>query len=180
MTTDVKEPWIVVGYDLFAKNGPPGLKIEVIARTVQKSKSSFYHHFADVGVFTEHLVRHHLKRTKIIAQQERLCNTINPDLIDLLLAVKQDLLFNRQLRVNRHIPAFKTCFEQSNKEIADAFLIVWAKDIGLTDKPELANALFKLALENFYLQMTDASFTRDWLLNYFSELRLMVTDFRRS
>lgn len=179
MTTDTKEPWIAVGYDLFAKDGPQGLKVEVIARAVQKSKSSFYHHFADVELFTEVLLSYHLKRTKIIAQREKLCNTINPDLIDLLLDVKQDLLFSRQLRVNRHTPAFRTCFEQSNKEITDVFLDVWAKDIGLTDKPSLARSLFKLSLENFYLQITEESLTQEWLLNYFSELRLMVTEFNR-
>ena len=51
--TDTKLPWILCGYDIFSKEGSNGLKIEVIARRVNKSKSSFYHHFADLDLFIE-------------------------------------------------------------------------------------------------------------------------------
>ena len=56
MTKDNKLPWILCGYNIFSKEGPKGLKIEVIARQVSKNKSSFYHHFADLEVFTEILL----------------------------------------------------------------------------------------------------------------------------
>lgn len=42
MNEGLKLPWIIAGYDLFAKEGPKGLKIEVMASNVKKSKSSFY------------------------------------------------------------------------------------------------------------------------------------------
>jgi len=179
MTFDSKEPWILVGYDLFAKEGPAALKVEVMARLVNKSKSSFYHHFADVDVFTELLLNYHLKRSHIIAQRESRCERITPDLIHVLLDVKQDLLFNRQLRVNRHNPAFKTCLERSTQAVESAFLAVWAKDLGLADKAHLAHSLFKLTLENFYLQLTEATLTYEWLAHYFSEVRSMVTEFKK-
>lgn len=180
MLTDHKEPWILVGYDRFAKEGPGGLKIEVIARMVKKSKSSFYHHFADVEIFTGLLLDYHLERTHRIAQRELTCERIIPDLINVLLDVKQDLLFNRQLRVNRHNPAFNKCLEMSNQKVEGAFLDLWIRDIGLTDKTHLARPLFSLALENFYLQLTEDVLTYDWLQRYFSGLRSLVTQFKSS
>jgi AcrR family transcriptional regulator len=85
MMKDSKQPWILCGYNIFSKEGPKGLKIEVIARQVNKNKSSFYHHFADLEVFTEILLNFHLERSEIIAAQERLCKTVIPDLVNLLI-----------------------------------------------------------------------------------------------
>lgn len=42
-----------------------------------------------------------------IAQLEAACPSIDPHLIDLLLAHQTDLFFSRQLRVHRHLPAFE-------------------------------------------------------------------------
>ncbi|NQZ48466.1 MAG: TetR/AcrR family transcriptional regulator, partial [Erythrobacter sp.] len=68
---DLLLPWIKAGYTLFAEEGPQGLKVEVIARRVNKSKSSFYHHFADLEVFTEFLLDHHLKQSAHLAELEK-------------------------------------------------------------------------------------------------------------
>lgn len=179
MTEKIKQPWILEGYKLFLKEGQKGLKIEVIARKINKSKSSFYHLFADIECFIEELLTYHLEQAKIIADRERLCDSIDPALIDLLLEVKEDLLFNRQLRVNRSNLVFKQCFEKANQLVGNAFLEVWAEEIGLENKPKLAEIFFGLVLENFYLQLTDETLTYDWLSDYFKNIRLMVGEFNK-
>ncbi|MFK7907077.1 MAG: TetR/AcrR family transcriptional regulator [Chitinophagales bacterium] len=179
MTSKIKEPWIALGYDLFAKEGPKGLKVEVIARKVGKSKSSFYHHFADLEVFTELLLAHHLQRTKIMAQREALCENVDPELIQVLLDFKQDLFFSRQLRVNREVKTFKECFEKANQEVGSVFLEVWAKDIGLQGKNGLASTVLDFTTENFYLQLTEENLNYRWLSNYFKEIKQMVGGIKR-
>ena len=179
MTENIKQPWILEGYELFLKESLKGLKIEVMARKVNKSKSSFYHLFADIDCFLEELLSFHLERAKIISERERLCKSIDPDLINLLVEVKEDLLFNRQLRVNRSNPAFKQCFEKANQLVGNAFLEVWAKEIGLENKPKLAEIFFGLVLENFYLQLTEETLTYEWLSDYFKNIRSMVTEFNK-
>jgi hypothetical protein len=179
MTENIRQPWILEGYKIFSEEGSKGLKVEVISRKVVKSKSSFYHLFADIDCFTEELLTFHIERAKIIAEREKACNSIDPALINLLLEVKQDLLFNRQLRVNRSNTAFKQCFEKANQLVGNAFLEVWAKEIGLENKPKLAEIFFGLVLENFYLQLTDDSFTYNWFSDYFKNIRLMVAGFNK-
>ncbi len=49
--TENKDIWIKTGYEIFALSGENGLKIEVLAKKVGISKSSFYHHFADLEIF---------------------------------------------------------------------------------------------------------------------------------
>jgi AcrR family transcriptional regulator len=178
MTKDSKQPWILVGYNIFAKEGTTGLKVEVIARKVGKSKSSFYHHFADMEIFTEALLNYHIERAIVIADMEKGCKNVVPDLLNVLIEVKEDLLFNRQLRINRQIPAFKNCFEKSSKVVGEAILGIWAEMLGLGDNSHLAQIVLNLSLENFYLQITDDSLTYDFLLNYVNDLKRMVAGFQ--
>ncbi|MFZ4399682.1 MAG: TetR/AcrR family transcriptional regulator, partial [Bacteroidales bacterium] len=44
----MEEIWIIKGYETFAFFGENGLKVEQLAKSVGISKSSFYHHFADL------------------------------------------------------------------------------------------------------------------------------------
>ena len=172
----MKEPWIRAGCTLFAHEGPAGLKVEVLARRVGKNKSSFYHHFADLEVFTEQLLTYHLKRVRDIANLERQCPRVVPDLLRLLVTVEEDLLFNRQLRSHRAVPAFGQCVEATNQEIAGALVPVWAEAFGLADRPQVARRLLHLVVDNFYLQLTHQVLTYEWLLTYVGQLRTLVQE----
>ncbi len=99
MISKTQVPWIKEGYRVFAGEGPPGLKVERLAKGVGKNKSSFYHHFADLEIFTSALLSYHLDQTKVVAGKEANCFTLE-DLIDVLTEHKVDLLFNRQLRIH--------------------------------------------------------------------------------
>lgn len=176
---DLLLPWIKAGYSLFAKEGPQGLKVEVIARRVNKSKSSFYHHFADLEVFTEFLLDHHLKQSAEIAELEKSCKTIDPELIDVLIGVKEDLLFNRQLRFHRDNLSYKACFEKANEEVGEALLEVWANDLGLEGNLHLAKNMFELALENFYLQINEETLNKSWLSQYFQQIKSTISGIKK-
>ena len=176
---DIERPWILVGYSLFAKEGPAAVQVQVMARQVQKSKSSFYHLFADLDIFTEVLLNYHLERSKVIAEKESLCQNLVPDLVNLLLEVKEDLLFNRQLRVHRSKANFNHFLEKADAVVQESFYKVWARDIGLAEKPHLAKDVFALALENFYLQLTEQHLNYEWLAQYFQNLRGLVQQFKR-
>ena len=97
MFTDTEKPWIEAGYRIFAYKGPDALKVELLAREVGISKSSFYHHFADLNIFTDKLTSLHIHKAEIIAAEAKLCQKFDPDFILLLMSNKEDLLFNRQI-----------------------------------------------------------------------------------
>ena len=173
-----KNIWVQTGYKLFADKGPHGLKVEVLAKQVGISKSSFYHHFADVEVFTTYLLQHHLDQTRLMAEQERQCEKIDPHLISVLVEHKTDLLFNRQLRVERQNPVFQQCLSQSNAIAGHSFIEVWTRDLQLKLAPHLMQGIFELALENFYLQITPDTLNQAWLSAYFKNLARIVASFR--
>ncbi len=180
MKETIRQPWINIGYELFSQQGPKGLKVAVLSKLVNKNKSSFYHHFADIEVFTAFLLVHHLERTKEIAIRAKACEKMVPDMLHLLVNIKQDLLFNRQLRINRQLPEFKSCFEKANKIVENAFIKIWSEALGLDEKENLAQIVLNLTVENFYLQITAETLCYDWILNYFNEILLMVKVLRTS
>lgn len=172
-----KASWVLVGYEIFSLKGDKELKVEDLARKVGISKSSFYHHFADMEYFIEELLKHHLNQTQIIAQKEKSANKIDPDLINILIEHKTDLLFNRQLRVNRENKLYSNILARSNEVAADYFIDIWQRDLNMKFTKQQLDGAFNLALENFYLQITYENINKDWLSNYFAELKSVLVRF---
>lgn len=177
MTKDNKEIWIKKGYEIFSISGQSGLKIEPLAKTVGKSKSCFYHFFADLELFTDYLLKHHIEQSNIIAIKERQAKNIDPELINVLIEHKTDLLFNRQLRINQDTKSFSLTLKQSNKIVGDAFVNVWVKDLGLQLTQKQIEGIFTLALENFFLQINVETLNYEWLSAYFRNLKRIASNF---
>lgn len=177
MTNDNKEIWIKNGYEIFAISGQTGLKIEPLARIVGKSKSSFYHHFADMELFIDDLLKYHIEQSYIIAAKEQQATNINPDLINILVDHQTDLLFNRQLRINQNVKSFSDTLQQSNKIVGDAFVYLWIKDLNLQLTQKQIEGIFTLALENFYLKINKDNLNHKWLSAYFDELKRITSNF---
>jgi len=177
MTVVNKDIWIKTGYEIFALHGLNGIKIEPLAKKVGISKSSFYHHFADIDIFIDYLLKYHLKQSYAIAEKEKNCNNIDPELINILVEYKIDLLFNRQLRVNREIKIFNDILIKSNQIVADSFVMVWVRDLNLKLSQRQLAGIFELALENFYLQITAENLNQNWLSSYFSNVKRIASNF---
>lgn len=165
--------WIESGYRTFAFEGPTGLMVERLSRSVGKSKSSFYHHFADLEIFTNELLKYHLNIVKIIAQKEEIARN-ESELIGILIEHKIDFLFNRQLRIHRENKDFESCFLKSNEISKPAILPIWGRVIGLDDNHYLAKMVFMLSIENFFLQITNETLTQKWLKEYFYGIKKLV------
>ena len=170
MDSKIKKPWLKVGYTIFSKEGPKGLKIQVLAREVGKSKSSFYHCFADIELFIEELLELHKVKSHEVFKRIRLCEYIMPDVFEVLVESKEEAFFNRQLKINRHIEEYRVCFEKIHKPIEDALFEFWPEAIGLGDKPRLSRMILTLAVDNFYLRLTDETFTDAGLNSYLDEI----------
>lgn len=178
MTNDNQEIWIKKGYEIFALYGQAGLKIEPIAKSVGKSKSSFYHYFVDLEIFIGHLLKNHIEQSKIIAKKEQDAKNIDPELITVLLEHRTDLLFNRQLRINQNNQSYLETLFLSNKIVGDAFVNVWVKDLNLQLSPKQIEGIFSLAIENFFLQINSENLNYDWLSAYFANLKRIASGFK--
>lgn len=170
--------WIAKGYEIFAFEGPAGLKIERLAKAVVKNKASFYHFFADMDVFISHLLDHHLCAAYTMAEKESKAAD-QRQLIAVFIEHKVDLLFNRQLRIHRDKKGFKECFIKTNEISVPAILPIWQKIIGLEQEHYLSQMVFMLSIENFFLQISDDTLNESWLSNYFESIKQLVQQFRK-
>ncbi len=175
--TDKTEIWIIKGYEIFSFLGVEGLKIEHLAKEVGISKSSFYHHFADLDIFLEKILLHHLNKSSIIAEKERIAKNINPDLINILIEHKTDLLFNRQLRINSNKSNFNDTLNKSSRIIGTDFIKLWLTDTKLNLTTKQAEGIFELAMENFFLQINQDNINKEWLATYFDNLKRITRNF---
>jgi AcrR family transcriptional regulator len=175
--TDSKDIWIETGYGIFAQKGENGLKIDSLAKKVGISKSSFYHHFADLEIFVDYLLKHHIKQSYIIAEKEQNAQSIEPELINILIEHKTDLFFNRHLRVNKEIKNYSDTLILSNKIVGNSFVMLWVKELKLSMTPQQLEGIFELALDNFYLQMTKDNFNEKWLSQYFDKIKRIILSF---
>jgi hypothetical protein len=112
-----------------------------------------------------------------MAEKEQQANSIDPELINILVEHRTDLLFNRQLRINQNIPSFADTLMKSNKIVGNGFVNVWVKDLGLQLSEKQIEGIFTLALENFFLQINADNLTYQWLSEYFTNLKKITSYF---
>lgn len=159
---------------MIAENGFNRISIESIARSMSKSKSSFYHYFGDLELFIEDLLDHHEERSVLFAREISTCEHIRPDMVNIFVDYKTDLFFHKQLRINRANPTYKQCFEKVFHKYEVAILDNWAIFLGLEKQKAFAQAFLHLIAENFLLKITLDSYSHEWLDNYLEEIAVML------
>lgn len=168
-----KEVWITKGYETFAENGLKGINIENISKSVGKSKSSFYHHFAELDLFIDLLLERHLQQSKFLSEEIGSCKTFDNQMINILLKYKTDILFNKNLRFQNQ-EKFLRCIEKSTEIIEHNFLKIWSNYFNFKGNLAQTKVFIDLVQENFYLSITAENITSDYLKNYFFQLKNKV------
>jgi AcrR family transcriptional regulator len=142
--------WIETGYHCLGELGPPGVKIDTLAKMLGVARSSFYHHFFDWEIFMELLLQHHCNRGLQLAHKVKACKSMDGDFLELLQEHQNDLFVNRQLRIHRNNPAYLLAFQHANALVRDAILPVWAGYIQQEKDYSFAAQLFDVMADLFY------------------------------
>lgn len=175
MFTEKEIPWLTVGYRIFAYQGPVFLKVENLSREVGVSKSSFYHLFADMDVFLESLLMLHRQRAHLLATRSAQCSRIDPDFIELLVEHKEDIFFNRRLRIHHETVYFQLCYQSGHMLVENAILPAWINWLGMQTEPELARSVFNVSSELFYQRLQINEYSKDWIKNFLDEWRVFLS-----
>ncbi len=61
-----------------------------------------------------------------------------------------------------------------------AIIRVWSDIIELKNNSYLAKLVLQLSLENFFLQIIDETLNREWLHNYFSDIKMLVRQLKKT
>lgn len=172
-----KKKWVIKGYEYVAMRSISSLNVETLARQVGTSKSSFYHYFADLSIFTEQLMQYHLEQSVIIAQKEKMALSINPDLIEILIDHRIDLLFSKHLRASTNNKAYQKTLAKSTAIIGNELINLWLKDTQLKLTFNQAEAFMELAMGNFFLAINADNINKIWLTKHFEHLYALGKNF---
>lgn len=166
--------WIEVGYASFAKLGFDALKVEKLSALVEISKSSFYYNFVDMENYVHELIQYHKTRIDLLAQKENECNSIDPELIQLLVAFRWDLLFHKQLRFSGKYDQYKHIIAETDVKSQNNFILLWKRELQLDINDSQLESLFQLALENFYFRLSVDTLEENYLRDYFKYLENII------
>jgi AcrR family transcriptional regulator len=173
-----KSVWLKQGYSLFAAHGCSGLKVEVLAKIVGKSKSSFYHHFSDVEAFITLLLKMHVQRAAELAEQLEAAVGEIGTATELLISFSTDVLFHRQLRINRHIPEYQQCIGEVMAIIEPPFIQFLSDILDLSDSKPAVRTLFSFCIDHFLLKVTATDLSSDWINQYYQDVSQLVKQLR--
>ncbi|MBV6645063.1 MAG: TetR/AcrR family transcriptional regulator [Cyclobacteriaceae bacterium] len=173
-----EEPWVITGYKVFAEKGPLAISVEGLARTVNKNKSSFYHHFVDLEIFISRLLNYHLERSEIILDEEKKCENINPDLFKVIMKYRRDVLFHRQLLIHRNNPNFDDLYTKITEQGITNILEIWNKELGLSTSSSRGKRLLKLGIESLFQRASSQNFTLIFLECSFNELKAIAVELK--
>jgi AcrR family transcriptional regulator len=168
---NINQPWIDAGYAMFSKNGPVGIKVDLLAKAVGKSRSSFYHHFADVEIFMDEVLKHHMRRAVTVAEKTKHCKAMEPDFLLLIIEEKDYILFNRQLRMNRHVEEYKNAFEASMALVFTHSMPLWCSMMGIENNADVARNSYGITADVLFHRLTEENFKLPWLKGFMQEIK---------
>ena len=169
-----RQAWIEEGYKLVARTGFEGLGVESISRSMNKSKSSFYHYFGEMEVFREELLHFHLSRAVGFGRDISACKNVRPELVDVFLDYQTDIFFHKQLHINRDYPSCKKCIDKVYEVHEKPLVEKWIDYFGLSHKKMFAKTFHRFMTEHFCLLIVYETYNREWILNYLKGLYQML------
>lgn len=121
---ETKEVWLDVGYRQLADCGPDHFSINRICKEIGCSRFSFYHHFGDLNLFVDELLKMHWEIVSAFNDTgKETCQRLIPDLYELLAKQVIPLRFNLQLFHHRNVTRFNYLFVKGYHSSGEAFLL---------------------------------------------------------
>ncbi len=170
------EKWLEVGYELFAKDGVHGIKVERLARILNLNKSGFYHYFGDPEQFMDELFRYHNRIARQMALEIPDCKSVDPDFFLLVVKYKICLLFQGQLLRKSNHPKYASVFMEVTGILDRPFLPLWSKFIHREDDTETALKYFTLFRDSFYARANFENVSYSFLHNLLTDSQTVINE----
>jgi AcrR family transcriptional regulator len=176
--TESSMKWIKAGYELLAKEGPDGIKVEKLARQLGLNKSGFYHYFGDREMYFHQLNEFHLQLIKKFHNEISNLRHFDPDYLKLLLKYKTSLLVQSQLRRHENITVFKDTFNKVVNSTERKSLRLWAAYLKLSENDPAALKLWKIIRDLFFLRLDPDKLNLNYLRSLTEEIKVIVAEIK--
>lgn len=173
-----KNKWIEIGYELFGIDGPEGIQVERLARSIGFNKSGYYHYFGNREIyFNELLVFHSGKVDFFIEGISTL--TCFEDYAQLLIDHRDTVLFHVQLSRNIDKKVYRDSLVNNNYRIEPLLLPHWAVYLQITDLG-IAQKYFEMMRDMFYCRVNQKNLNQEYLLQLAKEVQILFKQIQNS
>lgn len=170
-SSPAKDQWVIAGYEEFALHGLDGIKVERLAKKLNRNKSSYYHFFLEQPFFYESLIDHHVKVSQLIKTRMSQIQSFDPDFLQILLDFRTAILVHSQLVTYRKIDLFAKYYGLVNLIVETAVIPKWSEYIGLKSNHKVAAKLFEIFQDMFYSRITPELMNEDFLRGVITEAK---------
>jgi AcrR family transcriptional regulator len=167
--------WTEAGYSLFAEDGLDGIQVERLARILQLNKSSFYHYFGDLEVYSTELLRMHERKCDVFYDEIRHIKTIDPEYFQKVVAHKVTMMFQVQLYHTKSKPAYYNLAERIDEKEGPILQHIWNEYLGFGDNADLAIRYFVIVRDMAYRRISLQNLTYEFLRKIFTEAKVVMS-----
>jgi AcrR family transcriptional regulator len=176
ISTQSMQIWVHAGYEEFALYGLEGIKVERLAKKLNRNKSGYYHYFVEHRFFLEALMDHHMAMAKKIQSKMKEIKNFENDFIQILLEFRINILAHSQLVANRNDDFFVEYYNRINEIVELEVIPKWSVYLGLGHNKKLASQLFEIFREMFYAQITPEHMNWKFLSEFIFHAKQIVED----
>lgn len=163
MSVSRTEIWIKAGYKLLGTEGPEGIKIERLARLLNLNKSGFYYYFRTMEGFLKNLLQYHVHMAEGVAAEIARCESIDPDLVDLVVRNKQFFLAESQLLIKSRLAHTGYQVDEAGKIITNELLSLWRRNKVAPGDTAAALAYLNIIRHFIYARIDADNITSEFL-----------------
>lgn len=174
MSASKIETWVKAGYKLLGTEGPEGIKIERLARILGLNKSGFYYYFKTMEAFLVHLLEYHVEIAHRVASEIGECETIDPDLLRLMLRQKFFFLVESQLLVRSGLAHAGATADEAGAIITKELILLWRRNNEGPTDAEAAEAYLNIIRHFIYARIDAANITYEFLRDLIDETKKVV------
>jgi AcrR family transcriptional regulator len=147
------ETWTKAGYELLATEGLAGVKIERLARILSLNKSGFYYYFGTMEGFLKHVLQYHIRMAGAVATEIARCETIDPDLLHLIIRQRTFFLVESQLLVKSSHAHADHDVDEAGKIITKELISLWRRIGDAPEEESVVYAYFNIIRHFFYARI---------------------------
>jgi len=165
------ETWLKAGYVLLGTEGLDGVKIERLARVLNLNKSGFYYYFKTMEGFVKSLLHYHVHVANNVAAEIKLCETIDPDLLLLMVRHRSFFLVDAQLLVKSRLAHSGADVDEAGKIITNELLLFWQRNNEATGNTAGSFAHLNIIRHFIYARIDPDNVTYEFLHDLAAETR---------
>lgn len=147
------ETWTKAGYELLATDGLSGIKIERLARILSLNKSGFYYYFGTMEGFLKNVLQYHVRMADGVAAEIARCETIDPDLLLLIIRHRTFFLVESQLLVKSNHAHAAPDMDEAGKIIAKELISLWRRIGDIPEEETVVHAYLNIIRHFFYARI---------------------------